>query len=66
MWVSSDNYRKMFVFVCIIENVRTYHRPYTNRQDMVVVPASTRECADQGSTRTPHMRTRTLGLYNNF
>jgi len=33
---------------------------------MVVVPASTREGADQGSTCTLHMRTRTMGLYNHY
>jgi len=52
------------VLVLII--IGSSHRPYTNRRDMVVVPASTLEGTDQGCTCTPHMRTRTLGLYNNF
>lgn len=40
------------------------HRPYPNRRNVVVVPVSKRNGADQGST--PYTRTRSIGLYNKF
>jgi len=57
-----------FISIKRQEDIYDYdnHRPYTNRRYMVVIPASTREGADQASTCTRHMRTRTMGLYNNF